>query len=102
MIVQPSHTSYRWTTFKIILSYDVTQRASNFGAPYILREDNISNVVRLLNEKKDFARMKSVTDHDVWAFLEEEREKYHWICELAKLPYVYCFTQRLRTLFNES
>jgi hypothetical protein len=67
-----SHAPYRWTTLKIALAYNVAQHVSNFGERYILREDNISNVVCLLNEEKEFARTKSVTNHDVRAFFEEE------------------------------
>jgi hypothetical protein len=54
------------------LAYNVAQHVSNFGERYILREDNISNVVCLLNEEKEFARTKSVTNHDVRAFFEED------------------------------
>jgi hypothetical protein len=52
----------------------------------------------LLDEKKEFARMKSVINHDVRAFFEGERQKYYQICQLAKLPYVYGFSKRLRTV----
>jgi hypothetical protein len=38
--------TYRWTTLKIILSYDATQRVSNFGEHDILTEDSISNVAQ--------------------------------------------------------
>jgi hypothetical protein len=73
MIVQCSQAPYRWTTLKITLAYNVAQHVSNFGEHYILREDNINNVVHLLNQKNKFVRTKSVTDHDVRAFFKEER-----------------------------
>jgi hypothetical protein len=61
-MVGPSHASYRWITHKITLSYiDVH---SNRGNDDILREDNITNIVHLLNEKAQFAR-SMVTDNDV-------------------------------------
>jgi hypothetical protein len=59
-MVGPSHASYRWITHKITLSYV----HSNRGNDDILREDNITNIVHLLNEKSQFAR-SMVTDNDV-------------------------------------
>jgi hypothetical protein len=91
------HAPYRWTTLKIALACNVAQHVANIGEYYILREDNISNVVGLLNEEKEFARMP-VTDHDVRSFFDEERRKYRWICKISEVSYVYGFSKRLHTL----
>jgi SUMO ligase MMS21 Smc5/6 complex component len=80
------------------LAYDAAQHVSKFREHEILIEENITIVARLLNEKKQFAWTKLVTEHNVKAFLEEERRKYHRICELAELPHVYGFSKRLNIL----
>jgi hypothetical protein len=61
-MVGPSHTPYRRITHKITLSYIVIH--SNRGNDDIPREDNITNVVHLLNEKSQFTR-PMVNDNDV-------------------------------------
>jgi hypothetical protein len=48
--------------------------------------------VGLLNEEKEFARTKPVTNHGVRAFFEEEKRKYCQICERIELPYIYGFS----------
>jgi hypothetical protein len=82
------------------LAYNAVQYVFIFSEHYILRDDNINNVVHLLNEEKEFITMKPVTDHNVRAFFEEEIRKYRRICELAELSYVYEFSKRLRTILT--
>ena len=62
-----SNAPYRWTTHRIAITYIVAHSVSNGGKDDILREDNIANVVRPLNEKSHFARAM-VTDTDVRFF----------------------------------
>jgi hypothetical protein len=67
---QLSHASYRWTTHKIALAYNVAQNVSNFREYNILRKDNINNVMCLLNEEKEFAKTKPMTNYDVRVFFK--------------------------------
>ena len=59
---------------KIAITYIVAHSVSNRRKDDILREDNIANVVRLLNEKSQFA-MAMVTDTDVKAFFLKNNEQ---------------------------
>jgi len=87
-----SNAPYKWTTHKIALTYIAAHSVTNGGKDDILKEDNIANVVRLLNEKSHFARAM-VTDTDVRNFFEEQRAIYRRICELCDLPYVIGFSR---------
>jgi hypothetical protein len=70
-MVGRSRALYRWTTHNITLAYIVVQFVSNFGKGDKLREDNIHNGVRLLNEKSQFTR-GSITDNHVEAFFKSK------------------------------
>ena len=62
-----SNAPYKWSTHKIALTYIAAHSVTNGGKDDILRDDNISNVVRLLNEKSHFVKA-IVTDTNVRFF----------------------------------